>query len=118
MKNILSISLLFFIGVRISMAQDSCYSSFEFRSATKSAANIIPSGSGKYHQLYDANGFTWEAWLKLNGPIINQSIIIITEDSILFQDIILSFGWGSTPKALSFLVSDDGTANATVTVGS
>ena len=118
MKKVCSISFLFFLGVQISVAQDTCHSSFQFKNATNSAANIQPLNNGATHQLYSSSGFTWEAWLKLNGPITYQSVIICMEDQTPFEDIFLGFGWGNLPNALSFLVRDDGTSNATEVVES
>jgi len=99
-------------------AQNSCFYSFNFTFGSKSAVSLIPQNGGRTSQFYNINGFTWEAWIKLNGPIRNQSVIIATEDQPLFHDIILGFGWGNTPNALSFLVSDDGFANRTINVES
>jgi len=103
---------------KLFFAQNTCYSSFNFKYGDKSAVSIDPQNGGRANQLYDINGFTWEAWFKLNGAIRNQSVIIATEDQPLFHDIILGFGWGNTPNTLSFLVSDDGFANRTISVES
>ena len=110
--------LYFFLIPNLFFAQNSCFYSFNFTFGSKSAVSLIPQNGGRTSQFYNINGFTWEAWIKLNGPIRNQSVIIATEDQPLFHDIILGFGWGNTPNALSFLVSDDGFANRTINVES
>jgi gliding motility-associated-like protein len=112
------IYLYVFICPSLLMAQSTCFSSFNFKYGDKSAVSIDPQNGGLANQLYDINGFTWEAWFKLNGAVRNQSVIIGTEDQPLFHDIILGFGWGNTPNALSFLVSDDGFANRTISIES
>lgn len=96
-----------------------CKSSFGLSPVRTAIVDIVPSGSGAFNQLYSAaTGFTWEAWYRPAGNIINRSLLISTEDAVLFQDIFLGFGWGATPNALSFMISDDGFANATVAVES
>jgi gliding motility-associated-like protein len=91
-----------------------CKSSFGFRIPDNAIVDIVPSGTGAFSQLYNTNGFTWETWYRPNGNIVDKSLILSTEDAVLFQDIFLGFGWGSTNNALSFLVSDNGNTNATV----
>lgn len=108
----------FFLIPNLFFAQNSCFYSFNFTFGSKSAVSLIPQNGGRASQFYNINGFTWEAWFKLNGAIRNQSVIIATEDQPLFHDIFLGFGWGNTPNALSFLVSDDGFANRTINVES
>ncbi|MGB3131965.1 MAG: LamG domain-containing protein, partial [Saprospiraceae bacterium] len=110
--------LYFFLIPNLFFAQNSCFYSFNFTFGSKSAVSLIPQHGGRTSQFYNINGFNWEDWIKLNGPIRNQSVIIATEDQPLFHDIILGFGWGNTPNALSFLVSDDGFANRTINVES
>ncbi len=110
--------LYFFLIPNLFFAQNSCFYSFNFTFGSKSAVSLIPQNGGRASQFYNINGFTWEAWFKLNGAIRNQSVIIATEDQPLFHDIFLGFGWGNTPNALSFLVSDDGFANRTINVES
>ena len=112
------ICIYIFLCPKLFFAQNTCYSSFNLKYGDKSAVSIDPQNGGRANQLYDINGFTWEAWFKLNGAVRNQSVIIGTEDQPLFHDIILGFGWGNTPNALSFLVSDDGFANRTISVES
>jgi gliding motility-associated-like protein len=97
-----------------------CKSSFAFTSASQSIVSITATPPATTNQLYNANanGFTWEAWFQLTGPIINQSLIMSTEDPVPYQDIFLGFGFGGIPDALSFSVADDGANNAVVAVQS
>ncbi|MBS1664911.1 MAG: gliding motility-associated C-terminal domain-containing protein [Bacteroidetes bacterium] len=106
------ISLLLTIAAN---AQTSfCRTSFSFRQATQSNIPIIPAGTGAWSQFYNTNGYTWEAWFRLRAPIVNNSIIISTEDAVPYQDVFLGFGWGSIPNALCFHITDDGTSNTVV----
>ena len=91
-----------------------CNSSFELVKPSNSYVRILPAAPATYNQLYNSNGFSWETWFKLTGPVTNLSTLISTEDAVLFHDIFLGFGWGSIPNALCFLVSDNGASNATV----
>ncbi len=89
-----------------------CKSSYNFRVADQSTVVINPTAPATLNELYNTNSFTWEAWFRLNGPVVNQSVIISTEDGVAFQDILLGFGFGPTPGALCFSVSDNGTTNS------
>ncbi len=91
-----------------------CNSSFELAKTNNSYVRVLPAAPATYNQLYNSNGFSWETWFKLTGPITNLSTLVSTEDAVLFHDIFLGFGWGSIPNALCFLVSDNGANNATV----
>jgi gliding motility-associated-like protein len=95
-----------------------CHSSFSCTAASQSNVVINPVAPGAWSQLYNTGGFTWEAWFRLKAPVKNNSIIVCVEDAVVFQDIFLGFGWGSTPNALSFHVSDNGANNTVITAES
>jgi gliding motility-associated-like protein len=95
-----------------------CKNSLEFKTITQSNAKLNTSAGSNIKELYNSNNFTWECDFKLKGPIVNQSLLMSTEDAVLFQDIFLGFGWGGTANALSFLISDDGTNNITASTSS
>ncbi len=104
-------SLLLFSQVLV--AQTLCKSAFHFKKVNQSV-DITAKLPATTNQLYSKNGFTWEAWFKLNAPIENKSLLMSVEDAVVYQDIFFGFGWGSTPNALSFLISDNGGTNYTV----
>ncbi|HWK07915.1 MAG TPA: LamG-like jellyroll fold domain-containing protein [Puia sp.] len=102
-----------------------CHSSFSITTASpgviavsQSSVVINPVPPGAFSQLYNTGGFTWEAWFRLKAPVMSGGIIVSVEDPTPFQDIVLGFGWGSIPNALSFHVSDNGANNTVITAES
>ena len=64
-------------------------------------------------EFHSSNGFTWESWVKLNSPLVNNTesrIIICAIDVTVCEDIMLGFGWydPATADHLIFRVDSPG----------
>jgi gliding motility-associated-like protein len=89
-----------------------CSSALEFQKSRNATVKIEPIAPAKYNDLYPTTGFTWESWFRLNRPISNLGLLLSTQDAAPARDILLGFGRGATPNALSFLVSNNGSPTA------
>jgi hypothetical protein len=95
-----------------------CKSSFRINRPSQSNVVINPGPGGAFNQLYNTNGFTWEAWFRLRSNPVTGMIIMSVEDNVAFQDIFLGFGYGPNPNALNFHITDNGATNAVADVES
>jgi gliding motility-associated-like protein len=88
-----------------------CESSFKFDKVNLNSNQVIQINN--YNgDLYDKNGFTWEAWFKLNqnsSSMTSDQAIIAATDTQFFKDIFLGFQfgsyWGARPVGLNVCVS-------------
>lgn len=103
-----------FIAATAGAQTNLCKSSFHFTPASSSSIPITPTGPATYSQLYNVNGFTWEAWFRVATTNLNNQLIIGVEDAVAFQDIFLGFGYGPSSSALNFHITDNGAFNTVV----